>query len=306
MYYQAFNRGQEFLKEMLGSLAALYEDQLFVASFYEFVDLEPRAKEPAAPRAVPRPMRGGIVFDHVTFQYPSGSRKALQDVNLTIRPGEHVAFVGENGSGKTSAIKLLSRLYDPTAGAITLDGVDLREFQTTALRREMSVVFQDYALYHLTARENIWLGDIDVAPDSASIAAAAHRSGADEVIARLRRGYETPLGKWLEDGDELSVGEWQKIALARAFLRTAQIIVLDEPTSALDPRAEYELFRRFRQLAQGRTSIIISHRFSTVRLADRIYVFDEGRVIEEGTHDDLMREAGKYASLFDTQAQYYR
>jgi ATP-binding cassette subfamily B protein len=306
MYYQAFQRGQEFLKDMLGGVAGLYEDQLFLSSFYEFLALERQAVRSVSPRPMPRPLRAGIVFDRVTFQYPNGTRKALQDVSLAIRPGEHVAFVGENGSGKTSAVKLLSRLYDPTEGAITLDGIDLRDLDPDALRRDMSVVLQDYALYHLTARENIWLGDIDVSPDAKTIAAAARRSGADEVIARLRRGYDSPLGKWLEDGEELSVGEWQKIALARAFLRRAQIIVLDEPTSALDPRAEYELFRRFRRLVHARTSIIISHRFSTVRLADRIFVFDEGRIVEAGSHDDLVRASGKYAHLFETQAQYYR
>jgi ATP-binding cassette subfamily B protein len=223
-----------------------------------------------------------------------------------IRPGEHVAFVGENGSGKTTVIKLLCRLYDPTEGTITLDDIDLREIETSALRREMSIIFQDYALYHLTARQNIWLGDVDVPPDSRAIVAAAARSGADDVIAGLPKGYESPLGKWLDNGEELSVGEWQKIALARAFLRTAQIIVLDEPTSALDPRAEYDVFSRFGQLVEGRTSIIISHRFSTVRMADRIYVFDNGRIVEEGAHEDLMRRGGKYAHLFEAQAQYYR
>jgi ATP-binding cassette subfamily B protein len=306
MYYQAFQRGQEFLREMFGGLAGLYEDQLFLTSLYEFLDLDQRVAEPAAPRPIPRPLRKGIAFDHVTFRYPTATRNAVEDVTLVIRPGEHVAFVGENGSGKTTLVKLLCRLYDPTAGAIRLDGIDLREFATTALRREMGVVFQDYVLYHLTVRENIWFGDIGVVPHSDAIVAAARRSGADDVIAGLKHGYDSMLGKWLEDGEELSIGEGQKVALARAFLRSGQIVVLDEPTSALDPRAEYEVFRRFRQLVEGRTSIIISHRFSTVRMADRIYVFEQGRVVEEGGHDELVRRGGKYADLFESQAQFYR
>lgn len=306
MYYQAFQRGQEFLKDMLGGLAGLWEDQLFLSSFYEFLDLERRTAEPARPRPVPKPFRSGIVCDHVSFRYPAAERHALTDISLSILPGEHVAFVGENGSGKTTLVKLLCRLYDPGAGAIRLDGIDLREFETAAWRREISVLFQDYVLYHLTARENIWFGDTRVLPDSGAIVEAARRSGAHEVIAGLKSGYDTLLGKWLEDGEELSVGQWQKVALARAFLRTAPIVILDEPTSSLDAQAEYEVFNRFRELVEGRTSIIISHRFSTVRMADRIYVFEGGRIIEEGDHDTLMLRGGTYARMFEVQAQYYR
>jgi ATP-binding cassette subfamily B protein len=306
MYYQAFQRGQEFLKEMLGGLAGLWEDQLFLSSFYEFLDLERRTVEPAAPRALPQPFRSVIAFDRVSFRYPGAAREALADISLSIRPGEHIAFVGENGSGKTTLVKLLCRLYDPSAGRIALDGADLREFETTAWRRQISVLFQDYVLYHLTARENVWFGDTRVPPDSPAIVEAARRSGADEVIRGLREGYDTRLGKWLEEGEELSVGQWQKIALARAFLRTAPIVVLDEPTSSLDAQAEYEVFNRFRDLVQGRTSIIISHRFSTVRMADRIYVFEKGRIIEEGNHAALMQRGGTYARMFEIQAQHYR
>jgi len=306
MYYQAFQRGQGFLQQILSGLAGLYEDNLFLSNLYEFLDLKPRVVQPTHPRPVPRPMRTGIAFDHVSFQYPTGAKKVLEDINLHIRPGEVVALVGENGSGKTTLIKLLCRLYDPTNGTITLDGVDLRQFETTALRREISVIFQDYAQYHLTARENIWFGNATLPPDQERIVAAARHAGADEVIAELPQGYETILGKWFEDGEELSVGEWQKVALARAFLRDAQIIVLDEPTSDLDARAEYEVFKRFRQLAAGKTVILISHRFSTVRMADRIYVLEGGRIIESGSHDELVRLGGTYAHLFETQAQYYR
>jgi ATP-binding cassette subfamily B protein len=306
MYYQAFQRGHDFLREMLGGLSGLYEDNLFLSNLYEFLDLKRKVVEPLTSRPIPRPMRTGIVFDRVSFQYPTGTRRVLQDISLTIRPGDHVAFVGENGSGKTTLIKLLCRLYDPTDGAITLDGTDLRQFETAALRHEISVIFQDYAQYHLTARENIWFGNPQLSPDQERIVAAARYSGADEVIAGLKRGYDTTLGKWFEDGEELSIGEWQKVALARAFLRDAPIIVLDEPTSALDAKAEYEVFGKFRQLAEGRTTILISHRFSTVRMADCIYVLDDGKIVEAGTHEKLVQRGGKYARLFETQAQYYR
>ena len=306
MYYQAFQRGQSFLREIMSGLAGLYEDNLFLSNLHEFFELKSKVVEPRHPRPVPQPMQTGLAFDHVSFRYPTGTREVLEDISLHIRPGEVVALVGENGSGKTTLIKLLCRLYDPASGTITLDGVDLRQLETTALRREISVIFQDYAQYHLTARENIWFGNVALPPDEERIAAAARHAGADEVITGLPQGYETILGKWFENGEELSVGEWQKVALARAFMRDTQIIVLDEPTSALDAQAEYEVFKKFRQLAAGRTAILISHRFSTVRMADRIFVLEGGRIIESGAHDDLVRLGGTYARLFETQAQYYR
>ncbi|MGH9903390.1 MAG: ABC transporter ATP-binding protein, partial [Pyrinomonadaceae bacterium] len=227
-------------------------------------------------------------------------------ISLTVRPGELVALVGENGSGKTTLVKLLCRLYDPTHGRITIDGVDLRQFDTTALRRDISVIFQDYAHYQLTARENIWVGDVDAPPDEKRLVETARQAGADAVIEKLPRGYDTHLGKWFADGEELSIGEWQKVALARAFLRPAQVIVLDEPTSALDAKAEYEVFKKFQQLAEGKAAILISHRLSTVRMADRIYVLENGKIVESGTHDELVYNSGAYAHLFETQAQYYR
>ncbi len=305
MYFQAFQRGQSFLQQMMGGLTALYEDNLFLANLTEFLDLEPGLVEPADPEPVPSPMQAGIELERVSFHYPAGP-PVLQEISMSIRPGEHIALVGANGSGKTTLIKLLCRLYDPSEGSITLDGLDLRRFESGALRREMSVVFQDYVRYHLTARENIWFGDVSRPAGDEGVLAAAELSGADEVIARLPRGYETVLGKWFQDGAELSIGEWQKVALARAFMRDAQIIVLDEPTSALDARAEHEVFQQFRQLARGRTAILISHRFSTVRMADRIYVLDGGRIIESGTHDELVRRGGTYARLFEMQARNYR
>jgi len=306
MYYQAFQRGQGFLRDTLGGMAGLYEDSLFLSYLYEFLDLKKKVAEPAQPAPIPRPVRTGIVFDRVSFQYPNSVRNALEDASLQIRPGEVVALVGENGSGKTTLVKLLCRLYDPTAGTITLDGTDLREFDTTALRREMGVIFQDYAHYNLTARENIWFGNTALPPEQTTIESAAQQSGADKVIQRLPKGYETVLGKWFEDGEELSIGEWQKVALARAFLRDAQIIVLDEPTSAMDAKAEYEVFKRFRQLIAGRSAVLISHRFSTVRMADTIYVMEGGRIIEHGAHDELVRLGGTYARMFEIQAQHYR
>ncbi len=306
MYYQAFQRGQGFLQGMLGGLAGIYEDNLFLSNMNEFLDLKRKVVEPADALPVPRPMQTGIVLDHVNFQYPTGVRKVLEDVSLSIRPGEVVALVGENGSGKTTLVKLLCRLYDPTGGMITLDGVDLRRFETAALRREFSVLFQDYAQYNLTARENVWFGNTALPPDHERIVAAACDSGADDVIRGLPKGYETVLGKMFEDGEELSIGEWQKIALSRAFLRDAQILVLDEPTSSLDAKAEQAVFENFRKLASGRTTILISHRFSTVRMADRIYVLQDGRIIEGGTHEELVRSGETYARLFETQARQYR
>ena len=304
MYFGAFQRGQEFLRQFLRSLAGLYEDNLFLANLYEFLDLKRRLAEPAQPKPVPRPLRKGIVFEGVSFSY--GAKEALAEVDLVIPAGTTVALVGENGSGKTTLIKLLARLYDPKAGRITLDGIDLREFATAALRREISVIFQDYVRYNLTARENIWFGNVDSSPDAERIAHAANHAGAGELIRGLPRGYETVLGKWFDDGEELSVGEWQKIALARALLRDAQIVVLDEPTSAMDAAAEYEVFQRFHQLANGRTAILISHRLSTVKMADHIYVLHAGRVVESGTHGELVRKDGTYAHLFATQASGYR
>ena len=306
MYFQAFQSGQSYLREILGGLANLYEDSLFVTNFYEFLELKPRIVSPPAPRPLPRPIQRGIVFDHVRFGYDGADRPVLNDINLTIYPGEHVAFVGTNGAGKTTLIKLLCRLYDPTAGTITLDGIDLRELDLSLWRRQISVLFQDYARYNLTARENIWLGNIMLKPEDGRVVAAAQAAGADGVIGRLPHAYETRLGKWLHDEQELSIGEWQKIALARAFMRDAQLVVLDEPTSALDAVAEHEVVQKFRQLAAKRTTIIISHRFSTVRMADRIFVMANGCVAESGSHDELMRYGGEYARMFELQALNYR
>ncbi len=306
MYYQAFQRGQGFLREMLSNIAGLYEDNLFLSNLYEFLDLKPKVAEPVNSYPVPKPVQRGIVFNYVSFQYPTGNKKVLENINLTIRPGEVVALVGENGSGKTTLVKLLCRLYDPTNGKITLDGVDLHQFKTAELRREISVIFQDYARYHLTARENVWFGNVDLPSDHERIVTAAQHSGADNVISGFKNGYETILGKWFENGEELSIGEWQKVALARAFLRDAQIIILDEPTSAMDAKTEYEIFKKFQRMSKGKTTLIISHRFSTVRMADTIHVLDNGRIVESGCHEDLVHRGGKYAGMFEMQAEAYR
>jgi ATP-binding cassette subfamily B protein len=291
---------------VLRGLAALYEDSLFLSFYDEFMALEPRVLPPDHPLPLPRPMQQGIRFEHVDFSYPDTDRTALRDLSLTIRPGEVTALVGPNGSGKTTLVKLLCRLYDPSSGAVTMDGTDLRRFDLVDLRREMSVIFQDFAQYQLTARENIRLGNVGLTESDPVIEAAARDSGADETIRGLRHGYDTILGKWFDEGEELSVGEWQKVALARAFVRDAQILVLDEPTSALDPQAEWDVFQHIKELARGRAVILISHRFSTVRSADQIHIFDQGRIIESGTHEELVALGGRYAEMYEVQARAYR
>lgn len=306
MYYQAFQSGQAYLREVFGALAHLYEDALFLGNLFEFLAVQPRIVEPPAARTLPQPMQRGIEFNHVRLVYGGSDRPVVDDITMTIRPGEHIALVGANGAGKTTLVKLLCRLYDPTEGTITLDGIDLRELSLAALRRQISVVFQDFAHYDLTMRENIWLGNVQLALNDRKIVTAAQAAGAEALIDKLPHGYDTRLGKWFDDEQELSVGEWQKVALARAFVRDAQILVLDEPTSALDPAAEYEVFCRFRQLAAGRTTILISHRFSTVRMADRIYVLTNGRFSESGSHDELLARGGEYARMFELQATSYR
>jgi ATP-binding cassette, subfamily B, bacterial len=306
LYYQAFERGQSSLKGVLNSLSGLYEDNLFLANLYDFLNLKSTVAEPKKPKTLPCPMQSGIVFDRVSFQYASSTRQSLHDINLTIAPGEVIALVGENGSGKTTLAKLLCRLYDPTSGNVSIDGINLQDFSTSDLRRQISVIFQDYAKYNLSALENIWLGNIELPQSVESVVVAAQRSGADRVVNSLPEGYETVLGTLFEDGEELSIGQWQKIALARAFLCNSQVIVLDEPTSAMDPKAEYDVFQKFRQLITNQTAILISHRLSTVKMADRIYVMDKGRIIEEGTHEALMQQKGVYANLFEIQAEPYR
>ncbi len=306
LYSQAFQRAQGALGSLISGLGQVNENNLFLADLFEFLALNPTISEPVDPKLVPRPMQEGIVFQDVSFQYQNSPRQAIKQVNLTIAPGEIIALVGENGSGKTTLVKLLSRLYDVTQGSITIDGVDLRHFSVKDLHRQISVIFQDYTRYHLTVEDNIWFGNIDLPPKSERITQAARHSGADSVIQSLPQGYDTLLGKWFKGGEELSGGQWQKIALARAFLRDAQLVVLDEPTSAMDAKAEAEVFQQFRELMRDRSALLITHRLSTVKMADRIYVMHQGEIVESGTHDQLMALRSIYAHLFEIQARNYQ
>lgn len=305
MYYQAFQRGQGFLRELLSNSIGLYENSLFLQDFYQFLDLQPLVVAPVDPQPATA-WQQGICLENVSFNYAHSQRSVLKNINLKIKAGEVIAIVGANGAGKTTLIKLLCRLYDPTEGTISIDGVDLRQYAPSDLQRQISVLFQDYIQYQLTVQENIWLGNVEVPPSSEAIWDAARAAGADTTIDRLPQGLDTRLGNWFEQGEELSIGQWQKIALARAFMRDAQLVILDEPTSALDPQAEAEVFDRFRQLVRGRTAIVISHRLSTIKMVDRILVLSNGELVECGSHDRLMEQNGLYARLFNTQAQHYQ
>ncbi|WP_219892162.1 ABC transporter ATP-binding protein [Chamaesiphon polymorphus] len=306
MYYQAFQRGQGFLRDLLSNSIGLYENSLFLQDFYQFLDIQPLIVAPVAPKPLPAVWQQGICLENVSFNYAHSQRSVLKNINLKINAGEVIAIVGANGAGKTTLIKLLCRLYDPTEGTISIDGVDLRHYAPTDIQRQISVLFQDYIQYQLTVQENIWLGNIEAPPSTEAIWDAARAAGADPTIERLPQGLDTRLGNWFEQGEELSIGQWQKIALARAFMRDAQLVILDEPTSALDPQAEAEVFDRFRQLVRGRTAIVISHRLSTIKMVDRILVLSNGELVECGSHDRLMEQNGLYARLFNTQAQHYQ
>lgn len=303
--FQAVQRASGFLESVGQSVANLYENNLFLTTLNEFMGIRSRLPTSVSPKAFPRPMKQGIVFDHVSFQYPSDERMAIRDFNFSIKAGEHVAFVGANGAGKTTLVKLLCRLYDPSRGRILIDGTDLRDYPIADVRSAVSGIFQDFVKFQFSARENIALGVRSLDVDQFAVAQAAKQAGIHKTIERLPRGYDSLLGRLFDGGSELSIGEWQKVALARAIIRDSQILILDEPTSAMDAKAEAELFERFHELAQGRTAILISHRLSTVKMADRIVVVDQGQIVEEGTHDGLMRRQGLYATLFLTQAHHY-
>ena len=305
MYVMLFRQGQAAVSASLSAIGGMYEDNLYLATLYEYLETPVEGSRGAAVRG-PDP-QDGVRFENVGFAYPGAERPALADVNLHIRPGESLALVGENGSGKTTLIKLLTRLYLPTAGRITLDGLDLRDWDETALRQRIGVIFQDFTRYQLTVGENIGAGDVRHFGDEARWRVAAEKGMAAPMIDALPQGYQTPLGKWFNDGRELSGGQWQKIALSRAFMRSeADILVLDEPTAALDAAAEATVYGHFRALTEGRIAILISHRFSTVRMADQIAVLQDGRIIERGSHDRLMQLNGHYAQLFSLQAKGYR
>jgi len=306
LYLGIFRSSQTTFEAILSSLSGLYENGLFMSNLFEFLELQSQMAIAVNPQPVPRQVRQGIEFRHVSFKYPGQEEWALYDINLAVMPREKIALVGPNGAGKTTLIKLLTRLYDPTEGEILLDGTDLREYDLRELRQRIGVIFQDFVRYHLAAAENIGFGQIEALEDRPRIIGAAEKSGAHPVIAALPEGYETMLGRWFSKGRDLSGGEWQKIALARAFMRDCEVLVLDEPTAALDAENELKVFQQFRELAEDKIAVLISHRFSTVRMADRIFVIDKGHIIEQGTHAELLDLGGTYARLFMLQAESYR
>ncbi len=294
------------LQQTFSTLSTIADQALFLTDLIAFFEMQPtiRSKPNALP--APRPIRQGFEFRNVSFRYPGSSRLILNGLNFHLRPGERVALIGENGEGKTTIVKLLTRLYDPAEGQVLLDGVDLREYDLEDLYREIGVIFQDFMRYEMTAQENIAVGRIEQIDNLELLQMSAHKSMADGVVAKLPAGYAQMLGRRFDGGVDLSGGEWQKVALARAYLRDAQVLILDEPTSALDARSEYEVFQRFAELTTGKMALFISHRFSTVRMADRIVVLENGRIAEEGDHDALTQLGGRYAEMFELQAASYR
>jgi ATP-binding cassette subfamily B protein len=302
----AFNRSRAYIEKILSGFNDISEQAVFLKDLFEFFAMEPTIGTVPNALPAPRPIRQGIEFRDVGFAYAGSDRMVVQNINFFLHPNEKLALIGENGAGKTTLVKLLARLYDPTEGRILLDGTDLREYDVEDLRREIGVIFQDYMRYDLLVRENIGFGKVDSIGDRPRVESAAAKSLAKGVIDRLPNGYDQMVGRRFEGGVELSGGEWQKFALARAYMRDAQLLILDEPTATLDARAEYEVFQRFSELTRGRMAVLISHRFSTVRMADRILVLADGSIQEQGTHEHLLSLGGRYAELFELQAAGYR
>ncbi|NWF57755.1 MAG: ABC transporter ATP-binding protein [Fischerella sp.] len=303
LFYQAFNQGQGIVKELLSNLGKIYRNGLFIGNLFEFLQIQPKIVDPAKPIAVPVKPQQGIRFRQVTFRYPGSTEPVLENFNLTIPAGKIVAIVGDNGAGKSTLIKLLCRFYDPESGRIELDGIDVRDFAVQEFRRLITVLFQSPIHYHTSAGENIALGDISAEFNQAEIEAAAKASGIHDKIMRLPLGYQSMLGKLFPEGTDLSGGQWQRLALARAFFRRAQIVILDEPTSAMDPWAEYDWLERFRTLARGRMAIVITHRFTLAMQADIIHVMRDGQVVESGSHDQLLALDGLYAQSWKAQME---
>jgi ATP-binding cassette subfamily B protein len=305
----SFARLRGLLEGILSRFSQVADGALYLQDFFEFFQITPRIVRPAAAQAVrpfPRPIRQGFTFEDVGFKYKNAEKWALRHLSFELHAGEKLALVGENGAGKTTLVKLLARLYDPSEGRILLDGHDLREYDPAELRQEIGVIFQDFVRFQLPAGQNLAVGRISERQNQPRIEQAAHQSLADTVIAKLPQGYDQMIGRRFNGGVDLSGGEWQKIALGRAYMREAQLLILDEPTAALDARAEFEVFERFKELTQGKTAVLISHRFSTVRMADRILVVENGRVQEIGSHEELLANNGRYAELFQLQAAGYR
>ncbi|MBV8114659.1 MAG: ABC transporter ATP-binding protein, partial [Silvibacterium sp.] len=294
------------ISQIFSTLSSIADQALFLTDLLAFFEMRPTVTSRPDAIPAPRPMVRGFEFQNVSFRYPGTERLVLNRLNFHLEPGERIALIGQNGQGKTTIVKLITRLYDPTGGRVLLDGVDLREYDIEDLCREIGVIFQDFMRYEMTARENIAVGRIEFLSDLSRIRSAAEKSLADGVIERLPRGYDQMLGRRFESGVDLSGGEWQKLALARAYLREAQVLILDEPTAALDARAEYQVFERFNELTVGKMALFISHRFSTVRMAERIIVLEDGAIAEEGSHDTLMAHGGRYAEMFELQASSYR
>jgi ATP-binding cassette subfamily B protein len=294
------------LQQVFSTASGIADQALFLTDLLAFFEMKPTVDANPDGASIPRPIQRGFEFRNVSFAYPGTTRRVLSNFNFTLSPGERIALIGENGQGKTTVVKLITRLYDPTEGQILLDGIDLRDYKLEDLHHEIGVIFQDFMRYEMTARENISVGRVESEHSQTDIESAAHKSLAESVIAKLPGGYDQMLGRRFESGVELSGGEWQRVALARAYLRDAQLLVLDEPTAALDARSELEVFERFAELTTGKMALLISHRFSTVRMADRIVVLEGGKLVEEGTHPQLIALGGRYASMFEMQAASYR